>query len=344
MTYSLTDAIASSITLVQNNQVPFIRGGIGIGKTSRVKKEIAEAWKRHTNAKDVKVIYFPCGVVERGDITIYALKDGELVPFVTNALPKLEKNVAYVILFDDYTKSDDSIDAPVASLVLERTLFGTDYTLNDNCCIVFTGNPLKSRAGDRELPSSLLNRIVTIDVEIKKDDFTSWKQWAFQNGVHSTVIAYLNNFWATRFVQDKDETGASATPRSFASVGKIFDQLTNQTFLPIVGGLIGKGTAVELQAFSKLVADLPDFQSIFDSPKTATPLTKVESLYLTIQAFVTRINTNDEIESAIIYLKETCSSNEFATSFVRDLLLARPDLVESEAISRFKTENASFKV
>ena len=72
MTYSLTDAIASSITLVKNNQVPFIRGGIGIGKTTRVKEEIAKAWKEHTKAKEVQVIYFPCGVVERGDITIYA--------------------------------------------------------------------------------------------------------------------------------------------------------------------------------------------------------------------------------------------------------------------------------
>ena len=346
MTYSLETAFSAAKTLLAASEIPFIIGPVGAGKTSRVRTELAPFWAEHRGKPETKIWWVPCNSISPEDIQIYALNDGELVPHVTSALPKNGGNdgFAHIIVFDDYTKSSKAIDGIVSSLTLERKLFGTDYVLSDDVAIVFTGNRLKDRAGDRKLPTHLVNRLSTIEVEFTEEDYRTWKTHAHKTGVDPRVVAWSNYFTPLLKEQEPDELGRQITPRSVTKLGRVMANTPAELVLPVAESFIGKGGALELNSFISVCSDLPNISDIIRAPLDTKPVSRLDILHIVVTSLINKCGSNSDVAASLQYIERCNAGRELVNLFVRDLLGAKPELLQTEAITRWKTDNADINI
>ena len=346
MTYSLKTAFEAAKILLAAGEIPFVIGPVGAGKTSRVSSELAPFWAEHRGKKETKTWFVPCNSISPEDIQIYALNDGELVPHVTSALPKNGGNdgFAHIIIFDDYTKSSKGLDGIVSSLTLERKLFGTDYVLSDDVAIVFTGNRLKDRAGDRKLPTHLVNRLSTIEVEFTEEDYRTWKTHAHKTGVDPRVVAWSNYFTPLLKEQEPDELGRQITPRSVTKLGRVLANTPAELVLPVAESFIGKGGALELNSFISVCSDLPNISDIIRAPLDTKPVSRLDILHIVVTSLINKCGSNSDIAASLQYIERCNAGRELVNLFVRDLIGAKPELLQTEAITRWKTDNADINI
>ncbi|HBF91048.1 MAG TPA: hypothetical protein DDX09_07755, partial [Hyphomonas atlantica] len=79
-----------------------------------------------------------------------------------------------IILFDEITAADRSLQVAAYELILDRRL-GNLYSLPDGWLVVAAGNRAEDRAVAQTFSSALANRFCHLDVEA---DLDSWCQWA----------------------------------------------------------------------------------------------------------------------------------------------------------------------
>jgi len=349
MTYShsLETAFDVAKILLAAGEIPNVIGPVGCGKTSRVRTELAAFWSEHTGKKTTKIWWIPCNAISPEDILVYALNDGELVPHVTSALPKdggKNDTFASIIVFDDYTKSSKAIDGIVSSLTLERKLLGTTYELADHVAIVFTGNRLRDRAGDRKLPTHLVNRLSTIEVEFAEADYRSWKTHAHKTGVDPRVVAWANYFNPLLKEQEPDELGRQITPRSVTKLGRVLANTPDELVLPVAESFIGKGGALELNSFISVCSDLPNINEIIRAPLDTKPVSRLDILHIVVTSLVNKCSSNSDVAASLQFIERCNAGRELINLFVRDLLSAKPELLQTEAITRWKTDNADINI
>jgi hypothetical protein len=343
MTYSLNDNVTNAVLCVTNGLIPLVLGNVGIGKTQVVVSRCAEALEKLYKVKPY-IINFPCAVIERQDIQINALKNGVLTSHVTDALPKNggDPDVPTLLVFDEIDKADPSIFPVVSSLITERKLFGSDYALQDNVHFVFLGNRTSDGTLGRRLPKNIINRLSVTEATFGDIDKRNWKDWAFSEGLAPEVIAFLNYFPHHFTSDESDHLGKQPTPRSWEKIGRLFPKLTKENLRLFVCSLVGEGIAREFAGFVKLAKKLPDFEAIFQSPKSCDAISEVQVLCLASASLVSRCETEEQVEASITFLSETCGTREFTNSFIRDLLTKKPELEQTAVITKFRTENANF--
>ena len=347
---TLNTAIEASKRLLVSQFIPVILGEIGIGKTSRVLKELGDYLLALLGVKEVERIVFPCNYLSREDFVINALNKGKLTSFITDLLPRYSgKDKAFLIVFDDYTKSSKEIDAIITSLIEFGGVTGTDYKLPFHTYFAFTGNRLSDRSNDRKLPQHLINRTGLFECLFGDEDRKAWKTWAFQNNIHEFVIAFLNHFTDQFTCEEADHNGVKRTPRQWEKVSKVFSSLSDEEKRsPLVSTLasafVGEGSARAFAGFVKLVNQLPDISKILAKDPSKKAVSEIQILHLITQSLVNRCETEEDIEASIHFFSDTCGAREFTNTFIRDLLTKKPELVKTVAITRFRTENKDFVI
>lgn len=114
-----------------------------------------------------------------------------------------ERNIPTVLFFDEYTNAPDALQQLAYSPFNERKLYGVsfDYSLERPkglysgfskpraCLYVFgAGNRVEDETGAREMVYASKTRVFTVDIDVSAEQ---WLRWAEQNGVHSTVRAFI---------------------------------------------------------------------------------------------------------------------------------------------------------
>lgn len=200
-----------------------------------------------------------CG--EKIMVTTYAVQRW-LAPF-------LHPQAVGVLVFDDIAAANLAVQVAVRQAILDRRV--GQHKFGDGVMLIATGNRREDKAGASTLPSHFLNAVcqIPLDPELK-----SWADWYGSTGLNPVIPAFL--MWRpTHFSQspgDADSKGAFASPRSWAMLGRVWEQAKKANArLEVASGTVGEGVAKELVSFDNLRSEIVDPAEVLKDPKKALP-------------------------------------------------------------------------
>jgi DNA polymerase III delta prime subunit len=226
-------------------------GPSGIGKT-QVIRQLAEEIQDQTGKRCVITDVLSL-LVNRVELDSMLLDDSE--------------DTVNILAVDGISSMPQFVQTAGCHMITNRMI--GNRNLPENCMIIATGNRTNEQSAVPELPKFVANRMLHIEVECS---FESWKQWAIASGIHAKVIGFLS--FHQDFLMRSDDSSndlAFPTPRSWELVSNLLNAVDDDLdrIHPMIAGLIGNGVAVEFRSWSKIYAQLPALEDIFEgkSPK-----------------------------------------------------------------------------
>lgn len=201
-----------------NGHVPYIAGPPAIGK-SQVVHQVAE----DANAK---VIDLRLSQILSEDMTGLPERDektgkAKYLPFETFPLEGDEVPDGYdgwILFLDELSSASEEVLAASYSLILDHTVGGK--RLHPKCRIVAAGNRASDSAIARELPDTLLTRMLPVQM---KHNVKDWLKWA--NGYskkNDFIIQFVKDnpsmLYAEVKADQRDELETYPTPRGWEKV------------------------------------------------------------------------------------------------------------------------------
>jgi hypothetical protein len=182
----------------------------------------------------------------------------------------------------------------------ERTLDGK--RLPDHCSIIMATNLREHGAGVSGFLEPFKNRFVTI-INIEPD-VQSFTKWAVQNGIHPSVIGYVNYRPANlSSLQVTNGIETSPSPRGYAHLSNILGwNVPPHVEQELFKGAVGEGVAAEFVAFRQIYDKLPNISEIERDPTGVECPAEFNEAYACITAMATRTNKKN-IEPFLQYVE-----------------------------------------
>ncbi|MBS3815633.1 MAG: AAA family ATPase [Hadesarchaea archaeon] len=304
----------------------FLWGGPGIGKSSIVEQTVEELGMdpeesfidqrlQQIDPVDLRGLPFP------GD-------DGRLEFQHPSFLPDDGKGILFL---DELNLAPQAVQAAAYELILDRKI-GDDYHLPDKWMVVAAGNRSGDKAYVNPMSAPLANRFVHCEVEPRLDD---WKNWAFDAGINSEVIGFLN-FKSRMLYQFDSERSRYAfpTPRSWEMVSWLMDEGLEDE----IASAIGTGAAAEFKSFLDLKDDLPDVEKILEGEIVIPD--KPDVLHATISSIVDRVRQDHSKGERLAEYANAIPDNliEFAVLLMRDAIRAGIPVQNTGEFKKFAQE------
>jgi hypothetical protein len=196
-------------------QVPYVAGPPAIGKSQIV----------HAVAKDfnLKMIDLRLSQMLSEDMTGLPEKDEKrgkaiYLPFDTFPLEGDEIPDGYagwLLFLDELSSASEEVLAAAYSVLLDRTVGGK--RIHDNCLIVAAGNRASDSAIARELPDTLITRMLPCNMTVNSKDWTKWAK-KFP-GSNESIIEFIRKSPAMLYspvkAKERDELETYPTPRGW---------------------------------------------------------------------------------------------------------------------------------
>ena len=160
-----------------------------------------------------------------------------------------------IILFDELTAADRSLQVAAYEFILDRRL-GDLYKVPDGWYICAAGNRTEDRAVSTTMSSALANRFLHVELE---SDADNWLEWAVKNEIHPSVSGFVRFRPGMLFNQENENLERGwPTPRSWERVSTMMKILPADESLirHTVYGLVGNRAGIEFMAFHKTVQNL----------------------------------------------------------------------------------------
>lgn len=208
--------VTTALSMKPNPQVPYIAGPPAIGK-SQVVAQVA----KDANAKmiDLRLSQMlsedMTGLPERDE------KRGKAVylPFETFPLEGDEIPDGYsgwMLFLDELSSATEEVLAAAYSIILDRMVGGKK--LHPKCLVVAAGNRATDSAIARELPDTLVTRMLPVEMKVSNKDWVYWAEheYAYKN---EAVIDFIkkspNMLYAPTKAGERRELETYATPRGW---------------------------------------------------------------------------------------------------------------------------------
>lgn len=218
----------------------FLHGAPGIGKTAIIEQVAEESdlglvvysMTHHTRQSAVGLPFIIekeyCGVESR--VTEYTMS--EIIASVYNMMENTGKRQG--ILFLDEINCVSETLSPSILQFLQYKSFGNRH-LPAGWVIITAGNPPEYNRSVREFDIATRDRLKLINIE---DDYHAWKTYAYDRGIHSSILSFLElnqtGFYSVRMTAD----GAQyATARGWEDLSYAIKQYEKKEF-PIELSLI----------------------------------------------------------------------------------------------------------
>lgn len=234
-------------------------GAPGLGKSSIIRDL----------AKEYAVGFLDIRLAQREPVDIRGLpvpdKDG-VKWLVSSEWPREPKSRG-IILFDELTAADRSLQVAAYELILDRRL-GDLYSVPDGWYICAAGNRTEDRAVATTMSSALANRFLHVEL---LSDVECWTKWALKHDVHPTVIGFLRARPELLFAQkDENLERGWPSPRSWERVSsmlKLVGERDLRLLRSVIYGLVGDHAGVEFIAFLGICGSLEDVHRLMLNPK-----------------------------------------------------------------------------
>lgn len=163
-----------------------------------------------------------------------------------------------IILFDELTAADRSLQVAAYEFILDRRL-GDLYRVPPGWYLCAAGNRNEDRAVAYTMSSALANRFCHLTVE---PDVDCWARWALAQGLNPVVVGFIRFQPRLLYRAEGDLQQGWPTPRSWERVGLELDlatqlDLDEHGLRLVVEGLVGQAAATELFAYRTWAAELP---------------------------------------------------------------------------------------
>jgi len=263
-------------------------GGVGSGKTTAANKfgKFLENYFTNldNNLPPFKTILFHAALVEGTDIggfpytelseitgqrdLKYAMMD--LLPFDTDQ-PAL-------IILDEWDRAPIDVLNVGTELLQGGNIHG--HQLSKNAYIIATMNGSADKHTN-SLPDAIINRMCTIFVSSRtQDNLAAWHEFAIETGIDERIIGYKTfNQHAVAENPDYQEL-AFPTERAIDQLGAILKAVDiikensgddgKDILLPIIAGMVGTATAIDILSYLDCFAELPNIDEILDDPTILT--------------------------------------------------------------------------
>ena len=182
-------------------QIPPVRqrpillmGPPGIGKTQIMEQIAAETGvgliaytiTHHTRQSALGLPYIDHHIYDGKEYAVTSYTMSEILASVYDLMERT--GVREGILFLDEINCISETLTPMMLQFLQCKTFG-NQKLPEGWVIVAAGNPPEYNKSVREFDVVTLDRVKRIDVQ---EDYQAWKEYAYQRGLHSAVISYLD--------------------------------------------------------------------------------------------------------------------------------------------------------
>jgi hypothetical protein len=303
--------ISRSLDKLIESQIPvFVWGSPGIGKSSIIKQIAVD--------KGLEFVDLRLSLLDPTDlkgIPFFDKDNNEAVWASPNFLPKNPDSKG-ILFLDEINTAPPSVQASAYQLVLDRKV--GDYELPKGWSIVAAGNHESDRGVVYRMPPPLANRFVHLSMEVSFED---WKGWAYENGIDSSIIAFLNYDNEKLFDFDPSKNQKSfPTPRSWEYVHKVLDSGVEPTLLmEIISGAVGSDSATAFMSFRKVMHRLPNIEKLLANEDIEVEHDS-QVLFALIAGIITNIKQNssrDKIDNALKF--SLTLPKEFSVMLVKDM-------------------------
>jgi len=205
-----------------------------------------------------------------------------------------------IILFDEITAADSSLQVAAYEFILDRRL-GQLYQVPDGWYIVAAGNRTSDGAVARTMSSALANRFCHIEVSANS---TSWIEWALMNEIDPNVIAFIRYMPQRLFSMEGNKERGWPSPRSWERVSMEIQtakehKLDKDILHLIVEGLIGEGVAMEFMGFIEWADKSPDVERMLRREIKAKVPKRSDQRFAMASAIVHHLKQHDSPEELI---------------------------------------------
>lgn len=187
-------------TIPMSRQRPiFMVGAPGIGKTAIMQQIASEldialvsySMSHHTRQSALGLPVITEKEYEGKQFVVSEYTMSEIIAAVYNVMKRSGKKEG--ILFLDEINCVSETLAPAMLLFLQYKIFGNQQ-VPEGWVVVTAGNPPQYNKSVKEFDVATLDRLKRIDIT---EDFSVWKQYAYQRGIHASIITFLeiNKQW-----------------------------------------------------------------------------------------------------------------------------------------------------
>ena len=178
---------------VERQRPILLMGPPGIGKTAIMEQAAAECGinlvsytiTHHTRQSAIGLPF-----ISKRDFggREYSVTEYTMSEIIASVYEQIERSgVREGILFLDEINCVSETLAPTMLQFLQYKMFGT-HRVPEGFVIVTAGNPPEYNKSVRDLDIVTLDRVKRIDIDV---DFDAWKQYAYEIGIHGSILAYL---------------------------------------------------------------------------------------------------------------------------------------------------------
>lgn len=320
--------------------VPMLVGSPAVGKSS-IGHQIA-------NEYNLKVIDLRLGQCDPTDLLGFPAVDQsrdraryvpmETFPIETDDLP-VDGDHQYdgwLLFLDEFNSADRGVQKAAYKLILDRMV--GQHKLHEKVAIICAGNLETDNAIVEEMSTALQSRLVHLELAV---DSKIWMDWATSNGIDHRITAFINfkpgNLY--NFKPDhQDKTYAS--PRTWEFASRLLTNMgsDNPLLLQTLSGTLSEGVAREFIAFTKIYKSLPTITQIQSAPDTIDVPDEPSILYALAGA-ISHNATENNIMKLLVFVKRL--PIEFQVVCLREVVRRKRELLKSEAVRSWITENAT---
>lgn len=205
-------------TALACRQVPYIAGPPAIGKSQVIAQVAHDA--------NAKMIDLRLSQMLSEDMTGLPEKDEDtgkakylpfdVFPLEGDEIPEGYKG--WLLFLDELSSASEEVLAASYSLILDRTVGGKK--LHKKCLVVAAGNRATDSAIARELPDTLITRMLPCEMTVSAKDWLAWAK--SRNNVNENVVDFIEKYphmlYAPTKAKERAELETFATPRGWEKV------------------------------------------------------------------------------------------------------------------------------
>jgi hypothetical protein len=354
---------ARLIELTGESVTYVIQSSPGQGKTSILKllaQRNGDKWRKPGDnfpTDKYQYVYIDGGTLRENDLSMYMPdRETKTIEQYVSGLIDFTDPRPKVVMIDEILKLPKLLKPLVTRLILERYI--GDRRLPDGSRVFGTSNYSSDGVNDN-IEAHVGNRIGLLNM--RGPSSRQWAAWAGENNISALTRAWVSlNDSAFASYKDGDVSGnpyvfsprstnvSFVSPRSLEkndSVVKLWEVLGFDVSLAAMCGIVGQAAAESMANFFKMNSDLIKPNDIFTNPESVRLPEKTAALFMTMFNLVDAISTNDEMTSAMMFIKRA-TTKELQSIFVS--MVYAPKLHKlaknNAAVSQFVKDNPELLV
>jgi energy-coupling factor transporter ATP-binding protein EcfA2 len=263
--------------------------------------------------------------------------DGKTAFRASDQLPDETVHGKFGMWFLDEIASGGASVTNALSMIIEAKKSGA-YVFPANWFIAAASNRKKDHANIQKIGAQVNNRFGHFEVEATA---ASWSAYRIGRGSTGLVPAFIR-FRAQLLHHFVKGDIAFCSPRVWEKVDRYWDDFDDVDFRQsVVASWVGVGPAMELEGFSKIVANMVSWKDIKASPDTVNVPDRHDDQGLaTIWALIGVVGKNvdrDSLDAAVTYIRRF--DIEFQEVFFLDLKAKQPKLLDTTTVSQWRADN-----